>query len=254
MTLHFNKRKSWYFGKNSRKSIGIEFSGWNSFPQIYLEVDPTESQYCIHLGFILGIWITMSHIMPKRWYPEGYDIKQTGISIHGWCLWWIVWMDPNAWNSTDQWYRRGNFNFERLIRGKHEVEWADMGKRNIILPFLEGNYSVWVERKLRTDRWKRWFTCTSLCWEVKCGYFKGTEFITVPVPHPGKGESSYDQDEDGTWSMSFPDRKEIRTHYEAALYFWHDKMVTREKRGSASWRPRVFGNTLLKYFKETQIT
>ncbi len=252
MKLNFSYKKYWYWG---RKSLSINVSGWDSHPQIYLNVNGGESEVTFHISFFIGIWIAFTKFWPRYWFPDyrcsdsevilGAGERQIGISFHGWDFWWIIWMNPWEWNSKDPWYRHGNTHFTRWVLGKHTVDWKELESRVFILPFLEGNYNVRIVKKARTDRWQRWFTKKSIAWEA---------VPDVPVPHEGKGENSYDLDEDGTYSLHFGERKEVRTLYEAALYFWKSQMETREKRGGASWRPKKFRDKPLEIIKENPTT
>lgn len=270
MNLNFELRKSWYFGKHSGKSFAIAFSGWTVTPGIYLNVDGGESEYTIHIGLGIGLWFTFQRIFPKSWYPDypctdntvikNAGERQISLSIHSWEIWWNVWMDPGEWKSVDPWYRRGNTHFQRWFLGQHIVDWVPIDTRGYLLPFLEGNYSVLVEQKHRFDRYSRWYMRwyqrKMISWEIKAGYHDGKVFVVVPVPHEGKGENSWDLGEDGTFSLSFGGRKEIVTHYQAALYFWKNAMETRERRGYASWIPKKFRveGQQLPFIKENPVT
>lgn len=87
-------------------------------------------------------------------------------------------------------------------------------------------------------------------WEVRAGYYNDNgEFVGKGIPVEGKGENSWDCDEDATYAMLFPGfpyRRELRTHYDAALYFWHNMMKSRERTGSPRWTPKSFNGKQLE--------
>lgn len=262
-TLHL--RKTWRFGKFSRSSLRVSFTPLDECFGISLNVDGGEGEVTFFIGFFFGLWITLGNGIPKNWYPDypcsdgkfilGAGERELSLRFHHWNFWWNFWMDPSTWNSTDPKWRRGSTSFERWILGRHDCEFTEIDRRGYLLPFLEGNYSVMVKQRLRTDRWKRWFTKKSIAWEIEAGYHdENHNWVAVPVPHEGKGENSYDQGEDGTYSLNFGRRKDINTHYAAALYFWKSNMETRERRGNASWRPKKFRDIKLDHIKANPVT
>lgn len=273
MKLRFNKRKRWYFGKSSRKSIGIEISGLDTTPNFYLDVDGCEREVTISFWFLfIQIWISFDRIFPDKWFPKewnsyAYDNKggyirsasrHFGINFHDYAVWWCLWRDRDVWNSKD--WRHSSWHPFRNLKGKHTVEWKPVDVRNFVLPFFEGSYPVEVTKKLRIDKWERWFTKKSISFEVKVGYWKGGEFIGLCVPHEGKGENSWDQDEDGTFQSSFGSMRrgeygrDLNTCYEAALYFWQSCMRTRERYGSETWKPRKYREKKIDLITEMPIS
>lgn len=257
MKLNFNKRKWWYLKGN--RSISVEVAGWRSHPSIYVRVDGSERDVCFHFALGFGIWITFERFLPKSWYPTyessyGHgrigEEREISLSFHGGCFWWDFWVSEewSSWTKNKTW-RKGCWHIVDLIKGKHKCERNEIHRDEHVLPFYEGNYNVEVIKYLRIDKWPRWPTRKMVSWEVKAGYYKDGKFIDKPIPVEGKGESSYDCDEDATWSMTFPGapyRKEVQSSYDAALYFWHSMMKSRERRGSSRWVPKAFSNQKLK--------
>lgn len=141
-------------------------------------------------------------------------------------------MREDEWNSTDPKWRRGSIHFDTLIKGKRTCTWENIDGGRFLLPFFEGCYEVEVIKKLRTDSYQRWFSRKSIAFEVRCD---------VGIPHEGKGDNSYDQDEGATFSIHFPGtRTRNNSLYEAALYFWQSCMETRKRYGWPNWVPRRY--------------
>lgn len=251
--MGFNKRKFWYFCKDYRRNIHIEVSGWNSHPSIYFRSDGGEGEIVFHLGFLFGIWICFSGFIPNKWYPH-YTSKygsgkipeerQFYIGWHGGCFWWDFWVSEEKGSySRNKTWRKGCWHIIDRLRGKHNYQKEEIERKQFVLPFLEGNYSVEVIKNQRIDSWPRWFTKKSIGFEVRAGYYKNGTWIDKPVPVEGKGESGWDCGEDATYSMSFPGhpfRNDLKSSYDAALYFWHSMMKSRERYGSAQWLPMEF--------------
>lgn len=248
--LNFSYRKWFFFGKNHNRKIQIEICGITQLPHISFRVDGGDGEVQFHLALLLGVWITFQNFIPNSWYPQrksSYnseplpDERALKIYWFEWAIWWNLWMPEDEWNSTDPKWRRGSIHFDRLLMGKHSCEWQNLDGGKFVLPFFEGVYEVEVIKKLRIDSFTRWFTRKSISFEVKCD---------AGVPHEGKGENSYDQGEDCTFAINFPgSRTKTNTLYQAALYFWHSCMETRERYGSARWVPRAYSGTPLNVIK-----
>lgn len=256
MKLNFNRRKWWHFGNS--KSISIEWAGFSSHPSIYLRVDGDEQEVTFHIAFFVGIWISFERFIPKSFYPT-YASKTHGrlpeereisLSFHGGSFWWNFWVSEewSSWTKNKTW-RKGCWHILDRIKGKHKCQRTEVERQQFVLPFLEGNYNVEVIKNERKDTWQRWPMKKSTTWEVKPGYYKDGLFIEKPIPVDGKGENSWDCDEDATYAISFPGypyKKEIKTAYDAALYFWHSMMKDRERYGSAKWVPKRFDKKVLE--------
>lgn len=254
MKLHFNRRKWWYFGKHQNKSIHIEISGWSSSPSIYFRSDGSEREHSFHIGLGIGIWICFERCLSEKWYPKNYDEKEFSLQIHGGSFWWNFWISEE-WSSysKNKTWRKGCFHFVDKIKGKHKYEKKSEHVDQFLLPFVEGIYNVEITKYARTDSYSHWPTKKMTTFEVKAGYYdeKGN-WKDKPVPVEGKGENSWDCDEDATYAMSFPGepyKKDLKSTYDAALYFWHSMMKSRERRASPKWIPKEFKDQKLKILR-----
>lgn len=260
--MGFNKRKWWYLGEN--KSITIEIAGWKSAPAISFRADPDERGVTFSISFGFAVYLSFDGFIPRSWYPtepstyepgKRYPVeRELSIRIHGGGLWWDFWVSEewSSWTKNKTW-RKGSFQYMDKLKGKHKYEREEVDRRQFLLPFLEGIYNVEVIQWARTDSYPRWPTRRMTTWEARAGYYdeKG-EWKDKPIPVEGKGENSWDCDEDATWSMSFPGppyNREVNTPYLAALYFWHSMMKSREQRGSAKWIPKSFKENKLSVIR-----
>lgn len=251
--MKFNGRKWFHFKGN--KSIAIEWAGFKSNPGFYFRADGDEGDITFNVSFIVAIYITFEGFIPNSWYPtyeSTYypgtklgDEREFSVSWHHGSLWWDFWTSEEkmTWTKNKSW-RKGCWHIVDWVRGKHKYQRQEMSRNQFYLPFFEGIYNVEVIESERTDSYQRWFTKRSTAWEVRAGYYneKG-EFIEKPIPVEGKGENSWDCDEDATYSSSFPGQpynKNVKTPYQAALYFWNSMMKDRERRGGSKWIPKQF--------------
>jgi len=253
--MGFNKRKWWPIGNNH--SISIEVAGWKSTPHIIFLIEPDERKVRFSLALGFAVYISLNGWIPRSWFPtmsytKGGDRypeeREISLKIHGGHFWWNFWVsdDWSSWTKNKTW-RKGNFDFMGMLKGKHKYERREADRRQFLLPFLEGLYNVEVIKFDRTDSYTHWPTRRMVSWEVRAGYYEGppneANWKDKPIPVEGKGENSWDCDEDATWSISFPGppyKKDLNTPYLAALYFWHSMMKSREQRGSAKWIPQGF--------------
>lgn len=263
MKIKFNKRKWWHF--NNSKCITIEISGFDSSPSIYVRFDGDERDVTFHIGWFIGIWISFERFLSYKWFPKYWsnhtksflpDESEISIKFFGGSLWWNFGVSEN-WSSytKNKTWRKGCFHLVDRLKGKHTMNKEILEVKGFVLPFLEGNYNIEVTKTERTDSWKRWFTKKYLSFNVRVGYYnEKKEWISQGVPVEGKGENSWDCDEDATYEMSFPGtpyRKNVKSCFDAALYFWHDMMKSREKTGSAQWLPEQFRNKGIRTLKKT---
>lgn len=97
-------------------------------------------------------------------------------------------------------------------------------KQVVALP--EGNYPCRV--LLREDTWER------KRWPLSRRVIKRADVdMDEPIPVPGKGENSYDIDDDATFAMTLP----ASTIAEALGKVAENALRTREQRASRSWTP-----------------
>ena len=161
----------------------------------------------------------------RRDYSLRYDF-----SFGQWgSLWWKWGARPDSWDSSVPRWREGSFDPADFVLGREKFssETLDTKAYDIHLP--EGSYPVRVTRS--RDSWKRprWpFPRVREAFEVK-GPEKG-------VPVPGKGENSYDCDEDSVYSTYMRGPK---SHDEAVDRFVADIEKTRSKYGGSDWRPTL---------------
>lgn len=260
-TLKFNKRKWWHF--KNEKCITVEISGLDCNPSIYFRMDGDEPGVVFHIGFLIGIWVTFERFIPNSWYPQRWsdhckcflpEEREISFRIFGGSFWWNLWVSED-WSSytKNKTWRKGCWHIVDRIKGKHTYGRELLEVKQYALPFLEGNYNIEVSKYERTDSWPRWFTRKMISFNVRVGYYnEKKEWVSQGVPVEGKGENSWDCDEDATYEMGFPGtpyNKGVKNCFDAALHFWHDMMKSREKTGSAQWLPEKYRGRELEIIK-----
>ncbi len=248
MKLNFNKRKTIRLSKI--KYLRVEIAGFDSTPSIGVDVDGNEHDVTFHLAFGIAVYLTFSGIFPKWIYPEYLSNvhgwlpceKEICIKFHHNSLWWSFWMRSMSWSSNEKWYRRGSIDFHKLLFGAHTCTFEELEKEVHTVYFTEAAYNVEVVKKKRTDSWKRWFKKESVAFQGNAGFYdEDNNWVDDPIPFEGKGESSYDQGEDATYSMTFPGNdRDINSCAKAALHFEYKMKLDRLKRGGPKWIPAKY--------------
>lgn len=151
------------------------------------------------------------------------------VSVHDGAVWWETPLaDPHGGPSDEPWYVRGCFDFVTALLGEqetvHEIisipEWIDAE-----IPMPEGSYRARVKlERVGVKRARSLASRTITIAEID---------IPGGLPIPGKGENSYDCDEDAIFKMGC----EARSVPDAIGTVVSSALVTRWKRGGANWRP-----------------
>ncbi len=89
-----------------------------------------------------------------------------------------------------------HLNFADVILGE-QAYWNQVLEKfeNVVIPMPEGSYKATMH--FETSTWKR------PLWFPKVRHFTKIEIVGKEAPKfPGKGENSWDQDDDSIWMMS----------------------------------------------------
>lgn len=214
--------RAWmHLGKSSGRHPVLHFS-WNlrsNFCHVTATVDDTEND--ITLGVALppvAFWIGLegapqaifdalgvSYHQVKN-LPDGAYLcqRRTELSVHDWALWWQLWMPLHMSRSSDPKWRSGNFQILDAIFGKSKYTKGPASEPEAVLvPMPERNY----RGNVVTHQW----SSTRPRWPFKFGpevlFCDGVSYtLTMEpldrIPYPGKGENSWDCDDDALHSIS----------------------------------------------------
>jgi hypothetical protein len=124
------------------------------------------------------------------------DERELYVRFHDGLLAWTVWKSPHGRSRADGW-RNETWNVDDFIRGRRQYTSELVERRDVKIPMPEGSYPAVVE--LRRDTWSRarWPSETIVRAHIE---------IPNGVPMPGKGENSWDCDDDATFAMTTPAR------------------------------------------------
>lgn len=202
-------RLEWSVGRDSHLTIDLTI----------LDDEGDDIQIGLGLPWLFRAWFTLTHLplfdrIPYKWRRNfGY---QTSLKIYSGSIWIHVlhsemWGAAPVWRRSPSWisiwksvgYKeyRGvgfniSFNFDRLIFGKHERTEENIGESvQREIPIEPDNrlglryYGMFQQK--RETRWRShfpWRRRRAVYWDIE---------VRDPPLHAGKGENSWDLDDDG---------------------------------------------------------
>ncbi len=164
------------------------------------------------------------------------DGRETGFTIHDGSVWVNLWHNDSCWASGDKdvWPWEGNgwnwtIHVVDWLLGPMEYEKGGVvDEEDVYVTMPEGGYPAHVT--INKVRWGR-------RWRKGPWHYRASVDLLVPIPFPGKGENSWDCDDDATHAVTLaaePDRMSVS---DAARKVAMDALQTRERRGGLDWRP-----------------
>lgn len=178
-------------------------------------------------GAVPGVSVFLGgrKVIPQSWLPR--EPKELRVSCHSGKLWWNVWTPVHSWSSRTPKWRDGNFDPTDFLLGRPQYSTRELSTHRAEIPMPEGVYPATVV--LSEATWKR------ARWPWPKRLLRAEITPDQGVPHPGKGENSYDIDEDATYSMT----TQASSVSEAVGKFVASVLRDRERHGGANWRPEV---------------
>lgn len=182
------------------------------------------------LSFAIGIpslfWFHFGSTMRRKWtFPYDYE-REIGVSYHDKALWWRTWSPASSWSRKTPKWRDGNLDFERLVKGraKHSEEDIETVSVQFVMP--EATYPATIRMYKSIWAFPRWPAKVITRAEVT---------IENGIPIPGKGENSWDLDDDAIYESSFV----ASSWNEAYQKFLKSVQDTRFKYGGRAWKPNL---------------
>jgi hypothetical protein len=212
-----------------RHTFRIEYKLGTARTHAYVESDPHEAEVGASValpGIALYVRASSYYLLGKLTGFIGHRVAR--VSVHSGSLWWETPLaDPDTGKSDEPWYVRGCFSFVDALLGAEEIVQTPVVKDvPVEIPMPEKNYAGTCSIELIGRKRPRWFGATSKI---------GTVRVERGVPIPGKGENSYDVDEDAVFAFSTT----ASTPADVVGALVGSVLVTRWSRGGADWRPET---------------
>jgi len=218
--------------------------GWKFEPQwclLMLDLGGGDSNKDI--GFSIGIplighfYITFERLLPKWLQPtkrthkygyigekfqrldEMWDMpmeRQIGVRVFDQAIWISLWDDPMEWSNKDPWWWEFTIKPLDILFGRSKYSSIDLNVHNNVAVHLpEAIYPVKVHVFESTWKRPRWPIAKKM---IRCRVEPIDQKHGIPS-HAGKGENSWDMDDDATFSMTVPvsSAREAITHFEKSI-------------------------------------
>lgn len=149
-------------------------------------------------------------------------------ATHDGAFWWETPLaDPDGGPCDEPWYVRGDFHFVDALLGKTETKTIKTeGPTRVEVHMPEGVYTGTCEIERRLIGRPRWFSAPQTIARIGLDAPHG-------IPFPGKGENSYDCEDDAMYMFS----TEARSPADAVGQLVGRVLHLRWSRGGKSWRP-----------------
>jgi hypothetical protein len=193
-----------HFRSESRAVIGVEFYWWSLWLGASVSTDdegwivslrlPPFALYLSLEG--LGLWQPQRKCIAtwdnnrEIWLT---DRRECEVSFYDWTFRVTPWGRWGEWNKRDPWWIRGvSLDLRRVVLGDRTYIAEELALVPVQVPMPEGNYPAVAKVQRVTRGFRRWFKRTGQ--EVTLNIPKG-------IPFAGKGENSYDCDDDGLFGI-----------------------------------------------------
>ncbi|HMJ16608.1 MAG TPA: hypothetical protein VK524_34575 [Polyangiaceae bacterium] len=157
-----------------------------------------------------------------------YGDRELSLAIHDNALWWRIWTDSGCWSRARPAWRDGCWHplGHYKLRGEFEV----LEQREVLVPMPERSYRGTA--KVLRSRWgfeKLPHAFDKVLTHASVDMHEGEQ-----IPHPGKGENSYDCGEDATFGTHGPGR----TVEDGVGSLVASVLRSRYRHGGADWTPK----------------
>lgn len=223
-------RIEWHIGLKQVRLFGFEVQMW---PSGAADEDVTLSLHTPIAALYLSLNSPLTDALVRRLIPEGYDDRTIALELSAsdgsvggaGTIRWMLWMPDCTWRSTDPKWRRGYWNPIDTIFGRYVHTQEHISLTDTVVPLSEGNYSCTVE--MYRSIWRR------PRWPIAKTIIRANVEMAVPIPIPGKGENSWDIEDDATYSVTLP----ADSPEDAVLKVAASIQERRERHGGPDWVP-----------------
>lgn len=166
-------------------------------------------------------WVT--RLPGVAWKKDDYKsgIRTIGVRIFDGSIWIDGWCYPYSWSDGD---RKWAIHVVDRLLGKRERTEEIIDETNVVVPLPEGDYPAKATVMLEIWKRKRWRK--TVIQSVRMEY-------SIPIPYPGKGENSWDQEDDALYESLYRDT-DLATAIEQTKATIRKY---RERRGKYNWPP-----------------
>ena len=156
-----------------------------------------------------------------------YGGREFSLRIFDWAIWWNLGIDDSGWTSTRPRWRDGNWH--PIGHNQRLTEPEVIEEREVLVPMPERSY-----RGKATLTRSLWGFSGLPRLFAKNGHTVAIDMLEgEQIPFPGKGENSWDCDEDAAFVHSGP----AQTIEEGIGRLVGSVLRSRKRHGGANWKP-----------------
>jgi hypothetical protein len=233
--------RAWFHTKgHHRDLLSVEWSTFKrSHLHLSLDVFTGDNERAVMLAFgtyFLNLYLTFENVIPRRWAKNHNWSHDTGLSWMEGSLRLELYHSGNDCYYCDgyaehpkRWTGWSRYiDFRDLFMGRNDYQSEVIETHAAVVTMPEASYPATVTINKATWTRRRWPFRLFPCVRVD-------SHIEVPggVPVPGKGENSYDCDDDAIISTG----SSVPTVAAAVAQITKSALETRERYGGKNWRP-----------------
>jgi hypothetical protein len=213
-------------------SVRVSWNLWSSFVHARFHVDAMEDEVGVSVALApIALWFAVESRHLRPWMKRlglRHGEREVSISAHDGTVWWKAWADPSSRSSSAPRWRDGWWSVDDALRGKPVYTSRVISETPAIIPMPERSYRATVV--LTEDTWtrSRWPAT-----RVRGATVKMAAGEQIPIP--GKGENSWDCDEDAIYSCG----TRAGTVSEAIASIVGSALASRERHGGRNWKPEA---------------
>lgn len=199
---------------------GPEISWWIGVPfllSLYLTLEWPK------LARITPKWRTKSHIREEGYWDMPIT-RNLGFRIFDGRIWVDLWADDDN-SSHNKGWQQFNWGPKSFLLGRKRYSQHNEQHHEVEIAMLEGRYPATVTTYIAQWKRPRWPFATQV--------HKAEINIPDGIPVPGKGDNSWDMDDDAVYSMTTP----ATTVHEAKQKIFDSVMRDRIRYAAADWQP-----------------
>lgn len=192
-----------------------------------------EDDLAFHIGLpCVSLWLSVECQALRRLCSR-IGHREISVRVHGGSLWWVLGIDDSERRYPRSFLdkvKAGSFDPIRFLFGRDSYERTTLSVAEAIVPLPEANYPCTIVFDRATWARPRW-----PWWPLTRRRYGSTLTLDRehPIPVPGKGENSWDCDEDAFYSLSSGET----TVAGAVANAVKRSLETRRRYGGRNWQP-----------------
>lgn len=214
--------RAWFRQCRTKLALNVEWQIPTRFCHARLSVGHQSVECGLACG-LFAFWATLDGLTWVQ--PTTYHERELELSFHNATLFWRFWCEAHSWSSRTPKWRDGALNFADLLLGKMKYSHVPYAEETVTIALPEGSYSARIQ--LLTSTWKR------PRWPWTTQMERAEISILDGIPVPGKGENSWDCDEDAVFSLT----TSASTISDAVEKLIQHIQETRLHYGGKGWQP-----------------